>query len=142
MATMRQLHTPTYETWVNMRSRCYNPNVESFKRYGARGIKVCDRWASFANFLADMGDRPEGLTLERRDNNGDYEPSNCYWATRREQALNRKTSKVATVGGITACAHEWADRLGVSKNAFHTKARQVGTTAAVEHYMKHGVRGR
>ena len=76
-----------------MRRRC-EPRHAKFQDWGARGIKVCARWQKFRNFLADMGEKPEGLTLERRDNNGDYKPSNCYWATVKEQARNRRTTKL------------------------------------------------
>lgn len=140
MPSMRQLYTSTYECWTNMKTRCSNPNVASFERYGARGIKVCARWDKFENFLADMGEKPDGLTIERRNNNGNYEPGNCYWATRREQALNRVSTQEAAIDGVTRCAHEWAEVLGVSPNAFHTRARKVGCEAAVRHYQKHGVR--
>jgi hypothetical protein len=76
-----------------MRQRCNNPNNLKYHRYGGRGITVCKRWDSFENFLADMGPKPLGLTLERINNNGNYEPSNCRWATYTEQNRNRHTWK-------------------------------------------------
>lgn len=75
-----------------MLARCRNPNATGFERYGGRGISVCDRWLVFENFLADMGERPPELTLDRIDNEGDYEPGNCRWATRAEQTANRRAA--------------------------------------------------
>ncbi|MCK5604189.1 hypothetical protein KAR91_20040 [Candidatus Pacearchaeota archaeon] len=87
--------TPTYATWTSMKKRCYQSSNASYKRYGGRGITVCDRWRkSFEDFLADMGERPAGMTIDRRDNDGNYEPSNCRWATSSEQRRNQRTPQV------------------------------------------------
>jgi hypothetical protein len=87
--------SPTYQSWRGMWTRCTNPNVKSYKDYGGRGITICARWAEFENFLADMGERPDGRTLDRIEVNGNYEPNNCRWATRKEQVMNtRKASRL------------------------------------------------
>ncbi len=82
--------TPTYFSWQAMIGRCTNPKHIAYPWYGARGITVCKRWRTFANFLADMGERPKGTTLDRKDNEKGYEPGNCRWATRIQQDANRR----------------------------------------------------
>lgn len=84
-------HTPTWTAWKDMKARCFNPKLRNYKNYGGRGITVCSRWLqSFKNFLSDMGERPDGLTLERKNNNGNYEPGNCKWANRSDQCKNTR----------------------------------------------------
>ena len=82
--------SPEYLTWDGMLQRCTNPNAKAYKNYGGRGITVCSGWLKFENFLADMGRRPDGLTLDRIENEGNYEPGNCRWATRIEQSANSR----------------------------------------------------
>jgi hypothetical protein len=88
---MELMKTRTYKAWINMKQRCYNPNQDGYHNYGGRGITVCDSWRlSFENFNRDMGDVPDGMILDRKDNNGNYQPDNCEWTTRRWSNINKR----------------------------------------------------
>lgn len=103
-----------YWIWAGMKQRCLNPKTVSFPRYGGRGIGVCDRWLhSFENFLADMGPRPEGASIDRINNNGNYEPRNCRWANAYQQMNNCHNSRLIECGGQKMSAAEWSRRSGV-----------------------------
>lgn len=110
--------TPTYNTWLSMKKRCLNPKNSGWSNYGGRGITVCDRWLDFRNFLADMGERPEGKTIDRIDNDGNYEPGNCRWATWTEQRANQRarvsTWRQETVycGGCGGTGESWNPIVG------------------------------
>ena len=97
--TAGQPATHTYWIWQGMIRRCTNPNNKSYHNYGGRGIEVCERWLKFEDFLADMGERPDGLTIDRIDNDGNYEPGNCRWATRKEQRANQRPGPWQEVPG-------------------------------------------
>lgn len=112
---------PEWLAWASMKARCSNPNTRGFANYGGRGIKVCERWTSFENFIADMGVRPtSGHQLDRIDNDGDYEPGNCRWATRKENMRNRRVTK--RYDGMTL--REIADATGANYNTLKTRARR------------------
>ena len=105
--------TRTYRIWKGMISRCRNPNATSYKWYGAIGIGVCERWNSYENFLTDMGEAPEGMSLERDRPAEAYSKANCRWATALEQSRNTKANRKITAFGKTLCASEWAEITGI-----------------------------
>jgi hypothetical protein len=90
-----------------------NPKTEAYKKYGARGISVCDRWLTFENFLADMGEPPAGASIDRKNGSGNYEPGNCRWASAKEQARNISTNRIGYVSGRAMCVAEASERFGV-----------------------------
>jgi hypothetical protein len=122
------IKTPEYFTWRGMRQRCENPNCRNFPRYGARGIKVCERWIeSFTNFFSDMGPRPSNQhSLDRIDNDGDYAPANCRWATRLEQMNNREINKLITHDGVTLPISEWARIKSIRRDTLHNRIFRLG----------------
>lgn len=111
----RKNRPPEYSIWNGIKQRCLNTKSISYKSYGGRGIKVCDRWKkSFPNFLEDMGKRPTNKhSIDRINNNGNYEPSNCRWATIKEQTRNTRTNRLITIKGETKCLSEWVEFLGL-----------------------------
>ena len=119
-----------YRGWTQMIQRCDNPKAKDYHRYGAKGIKVCERWHDFANFLADMGDRPEGMTLDRRSNLGDYSKDNCRWATKKQQTENRFLNKPLRHNGHTALVSEWAGITGIPQHILFSRLRHGWTIAA------------
>jgi hypothetical protein len=115
-ATRNKKETVEYRTWKNVIARCYNPKRKGFKYYGGRGIKVCDKWLNnYKYFLADMGLKPSSeYSIERIDVNGNYEPSNCKWATKVEQNRNKRNNRTYTFNGKTMVMQDWAKYLGIS----------------------------
>ncbi len=115
--------SPTYRSWAMMKNRCLNKSSDAYSHYGGRGITVCDRWLSFENFLADMGERPSLLySLDRfPNNNGNYEPGNCRWATRSEQGRNTRNNVNLTIKAETRCVEEWSEISGINSNRIHQR---------------------
>jgi hypothetical protein len=104
-----------FGVWSHMLSRCTFPDDRAWSSYGGRGIAVCARWHDFANFLADMGCPPLGLSLDRIDNDGPYAPDNCRWADRFTQARNTRRNRFVTLGGVRMCHAQAARSLGISE---------------------------
>ena len=107
--------TATYNSWHSMLKRCNRPEHWNYARYGGRGITVCDRWKTFENFLADMGERPSGKTLDRQDNALGYSPGNCRWSTHKEQHRNKRSNRLVSWNGKTLTIAEWTETLGLSR---------------------------
>jgi len=122
---MQELHgkskTKTYRSWKAMRMRCLNENDISYFRYGERGICFCKRWNRYTLFFKDMGERPKGTSLDRIDNNKGYSKKNCRWATKKEQANNRRSNVKITFKGETKNLSEWADYLGIKRSTLNMR---------------------
>lgn len=129
----------TYQSWYDMKRRCLDPTHKDYKHYGGRGILVHPDWSSFGNFINDMGERPDRLTLDRKDNDGNYEKMNCRWASRSQQQNNCRRTRLVTCHGITKSATQWSKFLGVTDGALFHYATYHGLTleAAISRRCAH-----
>lgn len=130
---------PLYYRWASMLQRCENPKNPAYHNYGARGIKVCDRWREdFANYMQDVGAPPtSNHTLDRIDNDGDYSPENCRWAESKEQLRNQRRSIFITVEGVTKHAKEWSEEPNISYQTLTKMFRRGGVELATEYVAAH-----
>lgn len=124
--SMRRRKTKEYRCWEGMIERCTNPNKKKWKDYGGRGIRVCERWTqSFENFLADMGEAPsDDLSIDRIDNDGNYELHNCRWATRTQQARNNRQNRIVTINSESKPLIEWIESAGQSEGTVHARLQR------------------
>lgn len=127
----RGRHSGAYRAWRSMWRRCTCPSQQSYPLYGGRGIKVCERWRTFDFFLADMGDRPEGCSIDRIDPDGDYAPENCRWASAKQQARNRRgRCHYLHHGGETLTIVEWSERTGIHHSTILRRVSVLGWDVA------------
>ena len=117
-------HSPTYKVWAGMKKRCSTPSMTAYKYYGGRGISVCERWQSFSNFLEDMGEKPDGSTIDRIDVDGNYEPLNCRWSDARTQSRNRRNAIVITAFGETKTLPEWVESSKLSYTTIYLRLKK------------------
>jgi hypothetical protein len=117
--------TPEHRTWLDMRRRCLCKNTKNWHNYGGRKISVCKRWSSFENFLADMGPRPSPRhSLDRINNNGNYEPSNCRWATSKQQLRNTRRNRFLEIDGTTKLLSEWASDYNIASSTLSARRKK------------------
>ncbi len=124
-------NTRIYRIWCSMKARCLNEKNPAYQMYGGSGVSVCERWLVFTNFLEDMGEPQAGLSIEREDNDGNYEPGNCRWATATEQALNRRSNHMMTVDGVTKPMSLWAIDAGLAYSVLHQRVYAYGWSPEV-----------
>ena len=130
----------TYNCWSNMKARCQNENHDSYKHYGGRGITVCERWQEYKKFFTDMGDSPtESHPIDRINNNGNYDPGNCRWATRKQQQNNRRNSHMLEFQGQRKTMAQWAECLGIRYQVIFTR---IDRNWPVDRALTTPVRGR
>ena len=123
MTTHGMSHTTEHFAWGSMKARCYNKNRADYKNYGGRDITICKRWLKFENFYEDMGRCPEGMTLDRIDNEKGYYKENCRWATAKEQANNRRSNRLLTYNGKTQNIKQWANELRINYGTLYSRIR-------------------
>jgi hypothetical protein len=136
---------PTYVVWFTMKDRCSRPRHISYAYYGGRGIKVCERWQKFRNFLADMGERPPGTQLDRLNSDGDYEPGNCRWVTAKQNSRNRRDNVFYTHDGKSRTLPEWAELTGLPVRVLKSRVTALGWSierALATPHTKYNTRGR
>ncbi len=128
----------SYVSYKSMIDRCFNQKISGFKDYGGRGITVCKRWLGvngLSNFIYDMGERPSRMSIDRINNNGNYEPSNCRWATAKEQQMNRRNSKMITYKGETHSISDWAEKIGMNRNTLCRRLREWTIERAFDQHL-------
>jgi len=124
--------TPTYHSWNNMRFRCYNDKATQYMYYGGRGIRVCNRWVNdFDAFVEDMGLRPDGMTLDRIDPDGDYTPENCKWSSKFEQSQNRRNARKIEHNGKAMTIAEWTRELGLGRSTLYQRLKSMPVAQAM-----------
>lgn len=116
--------SPTYISWKNMIQRCNNPNASNYHNYGGRGITVCSEWTDFSCFLKDMGEKPKGCSIERKNNNRGYCPENCIWASKKEQANNRRGNILINLNGVRYTVAQFAERFHLNAQQLYAKLNQ------------------
>ena len=119
----KKQYPKTYGIWCAMKTRCNNPNAINYENYGGRGISVCDSWKSFENFFQDMGEAPDGMSIERNDTNGNYEPNNCRWATRKEQNNNKRNHNMIEYCGFNMNVMQWSKHTGIGESTIRRRIK-------------------
>lgn len=117
--------TRTYKSWQSMKVRCLKKDDKNYKNYGSRGITICEEWMKFENFYRDMGERPQGKTLDRIENNGNYCKENCRWATRKEQQNNRRNTVFLTFNNKTQTMSQWSEELKIDRHILWTRINKL-----------------
>ena len=127
MTTHGMRKTRTHKSWTGMKDRCTNPKVRNYKNYGARGVTVCQRWMdSFEAFLSDVGECPEGMSIDRIDSCGNYEPGNCRWATPLTQGRNTRRNRILSHDGLSMCVSEWVEKTGIPSTTIRNRIDELG----------------